>query len=61
MPEDTRSTRAKSAGTNDGPAGPGDEDWDKAQAVLEGRVDPTAPDKTADDVAPNPRSDDKDR
>lgn len=41
--------------------GPGDPDWDKAQAVIDGRVDPTAPNKTADDVAPNPslEADDK--
>lgn len=48
MATDNRSTEAKSQ-----PPGPGDEDWDKAQAVIHGEVDPTAPDKTADDVAPN--------
>jgi hypothetical protein len=52
MPEDTRSQKAKSEGSGD------DEDAAKIDAVLRGEVDPTAPDKTADDVAANPRSED---
>lgn len=54
MATDNRKAESKSD-----PTGPGSEDWDKAQAVIEGRVDPTAPDKTADDVATQDVDDDK--
>ena len=39
--------------------GPGDEEWERNQAVIEGRVDPTAPDKTAPDVEVEKDSDRK--
>lgn len=45
MATDNRNAEAESK-----PAGPGDEEWDKAQAVIDGKVSPTAPGKTADGV-----------
>lgn len=39
--------------------GPGDEDWERNQAVIEGRVDPTAPDKTDPNLETEKDSDKK--